>query len=132
MIHHHDSQTAPTPCSSPPCGPPGSTNHAHPGQPIVLADSEEEGRGDGPCVDFGGVIIAEVLEYTRQLLASTSKKGQTVATNSLRAREAEEVHKPIGENGTEAPGFVHSTFLPGPVIEEASRGGDIDDEVDSN
>jgi hypothetical protein len=78
------------------------------------------------------VIIAEVLEYTRQLLASTSKKGQTVATNSLRAREAEEVHKPIGENGTEASGFVHSTFLPGPVIEEASRGGDIDGEVDSN
>ena len=110
MIHHHDSQTAPTPCSSPPCGPSGSTNHAHPGQPIVLADSEEEGRGDRPCVDFGGMIIAEVLEYTRQLLASTSKKGQTVATNSLRAREAEEVHKPIGENCTEHQGLYTAPF----------------------
>lgn len=67
-------------------------------------------------------MVAEVLGYTRQLLASTLKKGQTVATNSLRARKAEEVRKPIGEKGAEVTALVCNALLSGPVIEEASRG----------
>jgi len=68
-------------------------------------------------------VVAEVLRCTRQVLASTSKRGQTVATNNLRAREAEEVRKPVGENGAEVPALVYSALLSGPVIEEASSGG---------
>ena len=68
-------------------------------------------------------MIAEVLGYTRQVLASSSKKAQTVATNSLRAREAEEVRKPIGEKGAEVTALVYGALLSDPVIEETSRGG---------
>jgi hypothetical protein len=119
MIRHHDSRTARTPCSSPSCGPRGSTNRAHhTSQPVVLAESEKKGRGDGPpCVDFEGAMVAEVLGYIQQLLASTSKKGQPVTTNSLRAREAEEVRKPIGEKGAEVTALVYSALLSDPVIE---------------
>ena len=63
-------------------------------------------------------MTAEVLGYTRQALASSSKKGRTVAANSLRAREAEELRRPIGDKGAEVQGLAS-----GPSIEEASRGG---------
>ena len=120
MFRHHDSRTARTPCSSPPCGPRGATDHAHPGHPIVLAESEEEGRGDGQCAAFRGAMVAKVLRYTRQVLASTSKKGRTVAMNNLRAHEAEVVRKPIGEKSAGILAPVYSALLSGPIIEEAS------------
>jgi hypothetical protein len=80
-------------------------------------------EGTGRAPPSGGAVVAEVLRYTRQVLASTSKRGQTVATNNLRAREAEEVRKPVGENGAEVPALIYSALLSGPVIEEASSGG---------
>jgi hypothetical protein len=99
MIRYQDSRTGRMPCSAQPRGPCGSTGRAHPDHPIVLADDEEEDRGYGPCATFGSLTIAEVFRHVRQVLASASKKGQTVATNNLRAHEAEELRKPIGEKG---------------------------------
>jgi hypothetical protein len=109
MIRYHDSQTGRMPCSAQPCGPRGSTNRAHPDHPSVLADNEEEGRGDGPYATFGGSTTAEVFRHVRQVLASTSKKGQTVATNNLRVHEAEETRKPIGEKGAGILTLVYVT-----------------------
>jgi hypothetical protein len=90
MIRYHDSRTGRMRCYAQPCGPRGSTDRAHPDHPIVLADNEEEDRGDGPCATFGGLTIGEVFRHVRQGLESTSKKGRTVATNNLRSHEAEE------------------------------------------
>jgi hypothetical protein len=109
MIRYHDSRTGRMPCSAQPCGPRGSTDRAHPDHPIVLADNEEEDRGDGPCATFGGLTIGEVFRHVRQVLESTSKKGRTVATNNLRSHEAEELRKPIGEKGVAILTLVYVT-----------------------